>query len=562
VKEGFDLLQRNQIKKGVAGQAGENQPQQIQQQGVSPSQRQLQVGPMPQVRSPQQPRDIRLSNEDVQNILSIVRNIINSPDSIFGESSLRNNPSLMTTYNNLLTQSGINIPRIPDISRIAQLIRDPDTVSQVQKIFEQVNSALGNTPPVLADMLRRIYSLSQETDKATTPSEIEQIRERINQILVNMKQQTKWYENGMKLLREHPEVLSERIVNIMRNMPDNTNRQILMAAGIAASQFLDALKSRQPGYTTFDKEEQSSALGEAVRNAFYDYVGGSNPNLIGTVEQIARRLIQAETTPQAQQPQREQQAIPEQAQVAQTPEQRARQQQVPSGIMTYNDLLRKPRVKISEIPDIPLLDEVIGDRATAIQTQNVFKQVYSFLGYTPPVVADALKRMYGLYEAADNVSTPYQAERLRRSVNRMPVIMEGYAKIYRWGLELLGRHPEVLREVAGNEMRDAADNTDRQIALAAGIAADSFLRTLRNYERNNVVFDKKKQDEKLRENVRRAFYEYAGGSDPTLIVKVEQLAKRLIEAEINSQEQQSTPEQAQVAQAPEQRARQQQTPSR
>jgi hypothetical protein len=145
--------------------------------------------------------------------------------------------------------------------------------------------------------------------------------------------------------------------------------------------------------------------------------------------------------------------------------------------------------------------------------------------------------MYDLYEAADNVATPYQAERLRRQINRMPAIIEGQKKWYEYGMELLNKHPEVLRGVAGNELRDAADNTDRQILMAAGIAASQFLQARKAYEMNNVPFNEGKQRSRLKEAVRNAFYNYAGGSDPSLIAKVEELAQRLIQAETNSQTQ-------------------------
>ena len=250
----------------------------------------------------------------------------------------------------------------------------------------------------------------------------------------------------------------------------------------------------------------------------------------------------------------------------------------PASMITYNDLLRKPRINISQIPDIPLLDQFIKDPAATAETQQIFKQVYSTLGYTPPILANTLRRMYDLYEAADNVKTPYEAERVRRQINRMAAIIEGQKKWYEYGMELLNKHPEVLREVAGNELRDAANNTDRQILLAAGIAASQFLRARKAYEMNNVPFNEEKQRSRLREAVRNALYNYAGGSDPALIAKVEEVAQRLIQAETNSQTQQQAqqtrntqqPQQAQqptsgqmqVAQAPEQRARQQQTPSR
>jgi len=210
----------------------------------------------------------------------------------------------------------------------------------------------------------------------------------------------------------------------------------------------------------------------------------------------------------------------------------------PASMITYNDLLRKPRINISQIPDIPLLDQFIKDPAATAETQQIFKQVYSTLGYTPPILANTLRRMYDLYEAADNVKTPYEAERVRRQINRMSAIIEGQRKWYDYGMELLNKHPEVLREVAGNELRDAADNTDRQILMAAGIAASQFLRARRAYEKNNVPFNEEKQKSRLREAVRNAFYNYAGGSDPALIAKVEEVAQRLIQAETNPQAQQ------------------------
>jgi len=51
----------------------------------------------------------------------------------------------------------------------------------------------------------------------------------------------------------------------------------------------------------FNEEKQKSTLREAVRNAFYGYVGGSDSSLIAKVEELARRLIQAETNPRTQQ---------------------------------------------------------------------------------------------------------------------------------------------------------------------------------------------------------------------------------------------------------------------
>jgi hypothetical protein len=206
-------------------------------------------------------------------------------------------------------------------------------------------------------------------------------------------------------------------------------------------------------------------------------------------------------------------------------------------MITYNDLLRKPRTNISQIPDIPLLDQFIREPIAAFETQQVFKRVHSILGYTPPVLADTLRRMYTLYEAEDNVATPYQAGRLRGQVTRLQTIMENHKKLYEDAMELLDRHPEVLGGVAVNAMRDAADNTDRQIALAAGIAAVRFLRTRRNFEVNKMPFNEEKQKSTLREAVKNAFYGYVGGSDPSLIVKVEELARKLIQAETNSQTQ-------------------------
>ena len=212
----------------------------------------------------------------------------------------------------------------------------------------------------------------------------------------------------------------------------------------------------------------------------------------------------------------------------------------PASMITYNDLLRKPRVNISQIPDIPLLDQFIREPIAASRTQQVFKRVYSTLGYTPPVLADTLKRMYDLYEAGDNVATPYQAGRLRGQITRLQTIMESDRKLYEDAMDLLDNHPEVLGGVAVNAMRDAADNTDRQIALAAGIAAVRFLRTRRNFEVNKMPFNEEKQKSTLREAVRNAFYGYVGGSDSSLIAKVEELARRLIQAETNPRTQQQT----------------------
>jgi len=206
-----------------------------------------------------------------------------------------------------------------------------------------------------------------------------------------------------------------------------------------------------------------------------------------------------------------------------------------SPYLTYLDVLNKPRVEVHEIPDIPLLDEFIRDPIKATEMQHVFKSVYSRLGSAPPILANTLNRMYDLYQRQDEIRTPYQAERFRRQVSRMGTVLEGIAKWYRYGTELLAKHKDILEQETTTSLEDAANDEARKASIAAGIAAAQFLRAYDAYRRNNVDFPEERQKARLMEAVRNAYYSYVGGSDPEGIDKVLNLATKLVQAELGAQ---------------------------